>query len=213
MLYSQSHNFVFVHIAKNGGTSIRAHLKPYSVHGKRRNVWVDTVSELPIRRDMAKIGHPPHVSARWVRTRLGAPAFDRAFSFAIVRNPFDQMVSRYEYVRQRPDHRRYNRAQSMSFLEYMRHQRRTNWNFSKSQFDNISDHQSRVLVSKIYRFEEPEQILPDICKNIGIEAPTEIPHLNATKRKPYQDYYDKPARQFVENLFSIDLDYFGYSFD
>lgn len=213
MIISKSHNFVFIHIAKNGGTSIDSVLRKYGVTGLKRTHLSEAISMLPYRRQPEKIVHPPHMNARWVRDRIGHDFFDQMFTFAIVRNPFDQMVSRYEYIRKSKKHHSHKAAASLSFGDFMNYQRWKNWNFTKTQYSKVSDKSGRIILKKIYRFEEFSDVLPDVTKIIGLPNPQEIPHVNASERKRYQEYYDKNSRQFVEKYYKKDLDFFEYSFD
>lgn len=213
MIFSKTHNFVFIHIAKNGGTSIDTVLRKYGVEGMKRSHFNEALSMLPYKRSPENMVHPPHVDARWVRTRVGPKVYDNMFSFAIVRNPFDQMVSRYEYIRKNTRHHSHKTATRLGFDEFMRYQKWNNWNFTKTQYAKITDSSGKVIVSKVYRFESFHEVLPDVTSIIGVDAPSVVPHANASERKPYQNYYDDSARKFVEVNFRKDLEYFGYSFN
>lgn len=213
MIYSTSHNFVFIHIAKNGGTSITSALGQYGTKGLSRTPLNEILSALPYARPAEKIVHPPHVDARWVRSRIGRDVFDASFSFAVVRNPFDQLVSRYEYIRKSKNHHAHQAAARLEFRDFLRHQKLRDWKFTKTQHSKIADRQGRVLVKKVYRFENFNDVLPDVCSIIGVPPPQKLPHENSTARKPYQLYYDASSREFVENNFREDLDYFGYEFE
>lgn len=213
MIISKSHNFVFIHIAKNGGTSIGAVLKKYGVKGLKRSHLNEAISMLPLRREPENIVHPPHMDACWIRDRIGHDVFDNMFTFAIVRNPFDQMVSRYEYIRKNTRHHSHKAAKRFSFSQFMNYQRWKDWNFTKTQHSKVTDRNGQIILKKIYRFEEISEILPDVTKIIGLPQPKEIPHVNASERKRYQDYYDDNSRRFVEKHYRKDLDYFGYTFE
>lgn len=213
MIYSKSHNFIFIHIAKNGGTSIESFLGKYRVHGLKRTNVNEVMSMLPIRRLPDRIVHPPHVDAKWLRARIGADIFDAAYSFAIVRNPFDQMVSRYEYIRKNQRHHAHRDAARLGFADFLKAQRWKNWNFTRTQFSKISDNSGKILLSRIFRFEEFDGILPEVCARVGLEPPLQTPHVNASQRRAYRDYYDAESRTFVETHFRKDLDFFEYGFD
>jgi hypothetical protein len=45
---------------------------------------------------------------------------------------------------------------------------------------------------------------------IGIDA--QLPHLNASKRAGYRDYFDDETRAIVADWFREDIDLFGYRF-
>ena len=168
MTYSSSHNFVFVHISKTGGQSFRQVLLPYREMGKK-TMMARLVSKFPVRRDPAELYYPPHVSARWLRCRIGADLYDKAFSFAIVRNPFDRMVSSYEYIRLSPTHHAHHAANRMTFKEFLKYQKRRNLSYFRPQLYYVSDSSGKIIVSKIYKFEEFDGILDDVCGLIQLE--------------------------------------------
>ncbi|WP_416914426.1 sulfotransferase family 2 domain-containing protein [Seohaeicola sp.] len=213
MIISRSHNFVFIHIAKNGGTSVESVLKQYGIKGLNRTHLNEAISMLPYQRAPENMVHPPHMNACWIRDRIGHDIFDNMFTFAIVRNPFDQMVSRYEYVRQNKRHHSHRAAARLNFSDFLTIQRWRNWNFTKTQHSKVADKQGNIVVKKIYRFECFSEILPDVTSILGLPQPDIMPHSNASERKPYQEYYDKSSRHFVEKHFRKDLEFFEYSFD
>ncbi len=211
MIYSSSHNFVFVHIAKTGGQSIKQALLPYRELGKKTRV-ARLMSKLPLRRDPAELHYPPHVSAQWLRRRIGAERFDKAFKFAIVRNPFDRLVSSYEYIRQSDWHHAHEAAKRMGFKEFLKYQKRRNLSYFRPQLYYLSDSHGKLMVDKIYRFEEFGGVLEDVCARIGIPKPESVPHKNSSKRASLASYYDEETIEMVRRNFGADLKAFGYEF-
>ncbi|MEO1701634.1 MAG: sulfotransferase family 2 domain-containing protein [Pseudomonadota bacterium] len=213
MILSTSHNFVFIHIAKNGGSTIRSILEQYGSRGLRRSHFSEAIAMLPFKRAPENLIRPPHVDATWVRNRIGAEMFDNMFTFAVVRNPYDQVVSRYLFIKRRQNHHAHKAANRLNFSDFIRREARKDFNFTKTQFSKITDRAGREILSKVYRFENYAAILPDVLEQIGLPKPEKIPHEKQSVREPYQAYYDTRSRQFVEKYFKKDLDYFGYSFD
>ena len=103
MLLSVKYNFLFVHIAKTGGTSVRAALAPLR--------WRDPLfipqfiasrlSHLTGHRIASKI--PRHARIIAAKEMLPQELFDKLFKFAFVRNPWDLQVSSWHHLkRERP---------------------------------------------------------------------------------------------------------------
>ena len=97
MLLSIRYRFLFVHIPKTGGTSIRAALRYYK--------WSDPY-RIPLflcSRLSAFTGHrlacklPRHAKIIAAHEMLPRDFFDSLFKFAFVRNPWDRAVSFYNY--------------------------------------------------------------------------------------------------------------------
>ena len=99
MIFSRSKNFIFIHIAKNGGSSIEKALGKYGVETLKRTKFNEFLTRLPYQKVPEKMVHLPHIDAKSLRMQIGPKLFESMFSFAIVRNPFDQLVSRYEYIK------------------------------------------------------------------------------------------------------------------
>ena len=100
MLISHSHRFIFFHVAKTGGMSVRKALLPYTEEPAR----------FKIKRPPAhKAGRPNpfyaiwealllHATARDAQKELPATVFDEYYKFAFVRNPWDWQVSMYNII-------------------------------------------------------------------------------------------------------------------
>lgn len=103
MLLSHKHQFLFVHIAKTGGTSVRDVLSRYrwdARYGMPQFI-VNKLSQL--------CGHklgcrfPRHSKVIAAKEMLPAEYFAGLYKFAFVRNPWDLQVSSYHHIkRERP---------------------------------------------------------------------------------------------------------------
>ena len=103
MILSNRYNFLYVHIAKTGGTSVRAALKslqwkdPYYL----AQFICSRLSHLTGHRIAAKL--PRHAKIIAAQEMLPHEFFDGLFKFAFVRNPWDLQVSSYHHLkRERP---------------------------------------------------------------------------------------------------------------
>ncbi|MEW8091412.1 MAG: sulfotransferase family 2 domain-containing protein, partial [Candidatus Thiodiazotropha endolucinida] len=104
MLLSVKYNFLFVHIAKTGGTSVRAALQSL----RWRDPWYypmfvcSRLSHLSGHRLGSKF--PRHSRIVAAKEMLPEPFFKQLFKFAIVRNPWDLQVSSYHHIRRERPH-------------------------------------------------------------------------------------------------------------
>ena len=76
----------------------------------------------------------------------------------------------------------------------------------------MTDRNGNLIVSKIFRFEQFNDILNELSPILKLKNITKVPHENRSIRKPYQEYYTKNSIQFVEKNFQADLEKFGYQF-
>lgn len=136
----------------------------------------------------------------------------RAFTFAVVRDPYDRVISLYHYLREM------NRVKGdLSFQEFIQgiHDGRVNdigihngkgWSHCNPQVRWMKD----VRVDRIIRFEELSGEMPDLGERIGIPGLT-LPHLNKSGRDRTIDYFEDPeVLQIVSDFYKEDFEAFGY---
>ena len=208
---------VHVHIPKTGGTSITAAL---------RSAWArKPLSErVAIRLRLGGKGPAAvrrfhkHAKARDMHAVVGERAWHDHFSFAVVRNPWDLMVSSYHWWLESADRwknlRTHARAVAAlgSFPRFMDspYGRERMGEHIGSFRDWICDTEGRVLVDTVGRFERMEQDWRGITARLGIQV--DLPHLNRGSRGDYRAYYDEPSKQIVAERFAWAIEYFEYRF-
>ena len=208
MLMSRKHNFIFIHIYKNAGTSITSALKPYAGNIFHRNLGrflhkLDIPTDLDI--------HPfyDHVKAHEIIEKIGEEEFKSYFTFAIVRNPWDWQVSLYKYMLKEKTHYQHNLIRSLgSFDEYIKWRCGNEVEFQK---DFIYSNNNKILVDFVGRMENLDHDFKTICSRIGITA--SLPKLNVSNTKPYQQYYTDETIDLVGITYKPDIDCFNYEFE
>jgi chondroitin 4-sulfotransferase 11 len=181
--------FIFIHINKTAGTSI----------GKAIG--------LPLK---------DHLTAREVIARIGMDKWDTAYKFTLVRNPWDKVVSHYEYRRKK--NKTEIASRNIPFSDWVRMTYGENkdtfyYNNPRSfqpQVEWLKDNEGNISIDFIGKFESIDKDFIQIKTIIGLDA--ELPHLNASKRVDYQSYYDDETRDIVARWFREDIEVFGYKF-
>jgi len=212
MLLSLEKQFLFVHVPKAAGSSIRNVLAPYC-EDPRRYLVNRLLERVGIR--VNRVGPFPrqcfrlHDSARTVKTWLPSEVYDRLFKFAVVRNPWDRMVSMYAYISTRTEHHRHRDVvRQQSFDDYLAYELRRRF---VTQFDMITDRRGSLIVDFVGRFERLDADFAEVCQRLGIEG--RIVHRNQSSHEPYQNYYNERTRKLVGEYFAREIEYFGYQFD
>ncbi|MFZ0243892.1 MAG: sulfotransferase family 2 domain-containing protein [Desulfobacterales bacterium] len=216
MLLSLRYRFLFVHIAKTGGTSIRATLNRY----RRRDPYFlpqaicSRISHLTGHRIGCKF--PRHAKVIAAKEMLPHELFASLFKFAFVRNPWDLQVSSFHHIwRERP-HLMNGHDDFDSFLRYkLDPDRPYQFHIDTSiecQSDYLIDLHGRVLVDFIGRYERLEADFRKACRRIGIPAPPLAHRRRARTRSDYRRYYSDATAELVAGRFKQDIERFDYRF-
>ncbi len=201
--------FIFVHIPKNGGTSVTRALKPYAL-GPGQRLVQSAARRIKRDKSVDHYGLYPgggHATASRIRDEIGGGRYDAAFSFAFVRNPWDRLLSIYSYAK--GDARRANNALALDsdFETFL-------LNFVPPnpliQWEYVSNSDGEQIVDEIGRFETFSQDFSAICARLGIKS--DLPHRNASTRPKYRDAYSDAAREIVAEKCAEDIARFGYTF-
>jgi hypothetical protein len=157
-----------------------------------------------------------HFDPKNARQCIFQDAWNNFFSFCFVRNPWDRLVSLYEYHRsveygifQRMNEshqlaRRYNFDEWVCINVNATKRKRSNW-FGIPQTLWIDG------ITAVYKFEEYDEAFRSIAQRMGKNVAT--PHINRSSRSHYRDYYMKDDT--IEVVANVDADIirkFGYVF-
>jgi len=216
MLISYSHSFIFFHVAKVAGISMRHELLQYAQEPERFNIRrpVQEINGVP--NDLYLMWDSMLTHATVKQTQRALPdEFGKFYKFAFVRNPWDWQVSMYHFLLKEKQNPRYNTVSQLgSFKKYLEWVVEEKKPFprgaTKLQKMMLVDNSGRVAVDEIGRFETLAEDFRRITTKVGIEA--SLPKLNSSAHRNYQDYYDAYTKKLVENYFAEDIDLFGYTY-
>lgn len=184
--------FVFVHINKTGGTSLKTSL------------GLDFIGK-----------NFKHMTAVEIRDLLGQELFSQCFKCTVVRNPFDRVVSQY-YHRKKTNQNKLNEL-NISFNDWVHlvfkeqdPQFLDNYTMFMPQLEWLTDNDGNLLVDFIGRFENLNEDFEKIKRKLNAKAA--LPHKKKTKHKKYRDYFNKETKDIITDWFKKDLEYFKYIF-
>ncbi|MEW8323773.1 MAG: sulfotransferase family 2 domain-containing protein [Candidatus Thiodiazotropha taylori] len=218
MLLSIKYNFLFVHIAKTGGTSVRSALQPL----RWRDPWYypmflcSRFSHLSGHRIGTKF--PRHSRIVAAKELLPEEFFNNLFKFAIVRNPWDLQVSSYHHIRRERPHLIAHIEDFDHFIRWkLDPERPYQYHVDtsiQSQLDYLIDLQGKILVDFIGHYENLAEDFKSITTQLKIDG-INLPHKRRAKdrSKDYREYYTDDLAELVGNHFKRDIEAFGYHFE
>ena len=216
MLLSRRYQFLFVHIAKTGGTSVRNALQRYR--------WRDPyyLPQWIASKMSGATGHslgiklPRHCKAITAQEMLPRAIFDGLFKFAFVRNPWDLQVSSYHHIkRERPQLLQGDESFADFLHRKLDPEQPWQYHINTSitpQMHYLVDLNGKQIVDYIGRYESLQADFDECCERIGLPKQS-LPHRRrATERSDYRDYYDDVTHALVARHFAADIEAFGYRF-
>tara|TARA_B100001093_G_C26753091_1_gene982088 strand:+ start:818 stop:1441 length:624 start_codon:yes stop_codon:yes gene_type:complete len=205
MIISPKYGFVFLATQKTASTTIHTVLKKIE-----DNQIIDKSND--------HIDENGYINNYWNGKHINCEAFiekyptcKNYFKFAFVRNPWDCVVSWYEFqlrcCQENPNISSDWNLLNVSFENFIH-------NFQNIWLDPI-EWKNLYLFTKccdfIGRFENLQEDFDFVCDKIGIPK-QQLPHENKTKHKSYTEYYNDETKQIVAEVFAKDIEYFGYKF-
>ena len=182
--------FVFIHINKTAGSSIASALG------------------LPQR----------HRTVCEVIQLIGADAWSDAYTFSVVRNPWDKVFSHFKYRVQRnlhdlaTDKIDFNDWVHMTYGSEKHPLYYNNPRAFQPQVDWLSDPAGNIALDTIIRFENLTEDFARVAHHLGVD--NILPHLKrSTTMGDYRQAYRPDAHDDVARWFEKDIAMFGYTFE
>lgn len=189
---------VFIHIPRTAGTSISRHIHP-----------------------QASRMYLAHATASFVKYQLdmtGPAVWDKLFTFAFVRNPWERLVSWYLFYRR---HRKGRKV--LPFHDFIQRDSMIMGSFAHngwtdtnlwSQAIFLTDNATpsgNIMVDFVGKYENIDEDFAYICSKL--ELPMHIRKKNNVAAYNYKDYYTDEDAARVEKLCAWEIKQFGYKFE
>ena len=212
MILSPGRNYIFIHAPKTGGTAMALALESRAM--KADIMLGDTPKALRRRHRAQKL---PAAGRLWKHSTLAdidgiVPDLSGYFTFTLVRNPWDRMVSYYHWLReQRFDHPAVGLAQSMDFADFITSPATRRANQASPARHYVTTAAGVEQCSAYIRLEALNTDAAPLWDHLGFAL--DLPHVNASDRDAdYTRYYTDVARAAVAEDCAEDVARFGYRF-
>ena len=206
VLISHKYKFIYIKNVKVAGSSVESFFGQFCINPKTEYTFDDSIKQ-SISND-GIIGSrfkgikkndiwQNHIYAKEIKEQLGDDKFDKYFKFAIIRNPYDVIVSSY-----------YWQKSQLPFKVYAK----------KKIVDNLSRCciNGESVCDYYIRYENLLEDIVNVCKILNIDNYdiNDLPNhkTNTRPKDNYRDYYDEETRIKVYENHKQIFEKFGYKF-
>lgn len=160
-----------------------------------------------------------HINTREAKILFGSKNFKKYFKFTFVRNPWDRLISSYEYLKSGGLNGKYKNevykkiSQFDSFKDFAK--RFHNTDIIKDihflpQYYFVCNKKSRVEVDFVGKYERINEDFKLVTQKVNV--PCHLLHLNQSTRKDYKSYYDNETKKIVSKIYHKDIEIFNYKY-
>jgi len=213
LVISKKYKYIFFHLPKNAGVSISRtlisqekslQLKRYNSFFLRNFFKTRDNYYFSIKKKKIFFFRSHITCGEFYRIMNDEPILDY-FKFAVIRNPWDRMVSRFFYSKKIS-----TKFRNYTFNEFVDYDIEHNLDVLK-QYEFCSDNKKNFCLDKVIKFENLNNDFNDVCYKI-YKKKNILNHFNQSKHKDYQEYYDLNTKNKIYNYCKKDIDFFEYEF-
>jgi len=215
MIISRGRRYIFVHIPKTGGTSLSLALE------SRAMADDILIGDTPkARRRKHRLNGMAASGRLWKRSRLcdirgllGDDEIAGFFTFTLVRNPWDRVVSYYHWLREQSfDHPAVRLAQRTDFSAFLRAPQTATSLRAAPYASYVTDSAGVERCNAYLRLEHLAADLAPVEAHLGF-ALSDIPHANRSDRAgDYRRCYSDADARLLARIGAVDIARFGYAF-
>jgi hypothetical protein len=232
MIISHQHKFIFLKTNKTAGTSVEIALS--KICGPDDIITPIVPEDEQIRQELGyrgpqhcyaplseytfwdrvklfvkgkkKLKYYHHISAREVKALIAEEVWNSYYKFCFERNPFDRIISSYYWY-----YKKKKKLPSIStFLATSPYIK-----LLKDRGYRLYTIDGKVVVDKIYRFENLKNDFELACQQIGITEPLSLPHTKGKfrkEKKSYREILTEADKAAIEKLFADEIKLMGYGY-
>lgn len=214
MILSRGRRYIFIHIPKTGGTSLALTLEARAM---KDDIMLGDTPKARKRRK--KIKDLNAAGRLWKHSTLADIAglvseeeIETFFTFTLVRNPWDRLVSYYHWLREQSfAHPVVARAKALDFEGFLKDPSVQSSFLKHSAESYMRSSSGGEVCSSYLRLEHFEEDAQPLFDHLGFSL--ELQHTNRSDRaSDYRDYYNAETTGIVAKICANDIQKFGYRF-
>ena len=213
---SDKHKFLFVHIPKTGGTSIKRALIDYA-NNNLMKFDGEVVTDICRR-------YKPH----GILHKDAVTLYKDYFKFTFVRNPWARHASLYKWIKKRKANpliskftfseyvksitggellkiKHYTTKSQLSFIHKKKKKKIESY-YSKGGED-------KVLVDKVFKYENILEDFETIKNILKLDSDLTLPHYKDAGKYDYREMYNSETIELIKNHCRRDIETFEYEFN
>ena len=213
LIISKHHKYIFFHLPKNAGVSVSRVLieQENLLKIKRissfllRNIFKTKDNFYFSLKDKKLNFFNSHYPCYKIQKIIDEDTFSKYLKFAVIRNPWDRMVSRYFYSKKID-----SSFKDLSFKELLNFDLKNNMHVI-DQFKFCTDISNNFCLDLVLKFENLNQDFNNISSKL-FEKENMLVHLNKSEHKNYREYYDDETKDKIHKYCKKDIEFFEYEF-
>lgn len=219
MPISHKHKTVFMHVPKSAGTSISEWL---GIGESESNYYIKRY----IKGNNCALQHIPYEK---MKSCITPQIFNSYYKFAIVRNPWDRMLSTYKWRNGNGPYKNFNEFVKFVYNLHLKYslEKLEDYEFFSKYFcahfypqyiyvppSYVNSPSDQILQDQNFDILKFETLNVDIQKvKNKININNKLPHSNKSIHSNYAQYYDEETKLMVSEMYSKDISLFGYTFN
>jgi len=215
MIISRGRRYIFVHIPKTGGTAMALALEDRAMAD---DILIGDTPKAVKRRSRLKGAqtagrlwkHSTLANAEGLITR---DEMAQMFTFTLVRNPWDRMVSYYRWLQgQSFNHPAVALAKAKGFSGFLNDPLTLQTFRAHPYASYMTDGAGQVHANAYIRLEHLAEDLAPLERHLGFSL--DVPHANASNRpRDWRGFYTEPDAETLADICAVDIAAHGYGFD
>lgn len=184
---------VYIHIPKCAGSSVK--------------FWLKHVCD---KKAVSRGGHPTY---EYYSNKYNIEEY---YKFTIVRNPFDRLVSAYNYLKRGGRGGKHDTRASEELKTYNFNQFVEKIELLKQKYIHFQSQMHFIGNVKHFnhvgRLEDLNQTVTTLVSDLSIDTPLIFPHENKQQHGQYRLYYDQETIDIVSRVYKHDIDTLNYDY-
>ena len=213
LVISKKYKYIFFHLPKNAGVSVSNALinKEYSLILKKfstsiLNKFTSNKNNYYFSlKNKEFFFFNSHITCFQFYEKFNKKDFDNFYKFAVIRNPWDRMVSRFFYSKKIS-----NKFKNFTLEEFIDFDLRFN-SHVLHQFEFCTKDKKNFCLDKLIRFENINKDFKNISEKIFKDG-NDLKHMNMSGHRNYREYYNDILKDKIYKNFKKDIEFFKYEF-